>query len=168
MSSDTRKNSDRTETVLVAIEVTADSPVAAQEALMRDVLRVGGAVQAWWFAEDERYDGSDNDSAVFVPMGEQEAWAEQVRAARDVTDAPDVTLYDGGLEVRNPHATGADTRPAGACMFGVVTEESSDPDEEGCFDYVLGHWPNGEEWVELARWPWDWDIAASMREVPGE
>lgn len=25
----------------------------------------------WWFAEDDRIDGNDNDSAVFVPQGSQ-------------------------------------------------------------------------------------------------
>jgi len=28
-------------------------------------------VTSWWVAEDDRHDGSDNDSAVFVPMGTQ-------------------------------------------------------------------------------------------------
>lgn len=29
-------------------------------------------VTSWWFAEDDRIDGSDTDSAIFVPPGE--AW----------------------------------------------------------------------------------------------
>jgi hypothetical protein len=166
MSSDTRSNDTGTTVVLIAVEVRASSQAEAQE-LMRQPSLAGQHVESWWFAEDDRHDGSDLDSAVFVPMGEQAQWAEQVRAARDLPDRLDVTLYDGGLEVGNPHvpAEAAALRPAGALMFGVVTEESEDEDEEGCYDYVLGHWPNGEEWVELQRWPVDWDVAASMREV---
>lgn len=30
-------------------------------------------IDSWWIAEDDRIDGSDNDSAVFVPMGSQQA-----------------------------------------------------------------------------------------------
>jgi len=30
-----------------------------------------GQVESWWVAEDERHDGSDNDSAVFVTKGSQ-------------------------------------------------------------------------------------------------
>lgn len=29
------------------------------------------AVESWWIAEDDRHDGSDNDSAVFVIPGKQ-------------------------------------------------------------------------------------------------
>jgi len=29
------------------------------------------AVESWWIAEDERYDRSDNDSAVFIKPGKQ-------------------------------------------------------------------------------------------------
>lgn len=28
-------------------------------------------VDCWWIAEDDRHDGSDNDSAIFVPRGSQ-------------------------------------------------------------------------------------------------
>lgn len=29
-------------------------------------------LESWWIAEDDRRDRSDNDSAIFVPMGQQE------------------------------------------------------------------------------------------------
>lgn len=32
-----------------------------------------GQVDSWWVAEDDRHDGSDRDSAIFVPMGTQTA-----------------------------------------------------------------------------------------------
>lgn len=32
-----------------------------------------GPVECWWIAEDDRIGNSDNNSAVFVPMGEQQA-----------------------------------------------------------------------------------------------
>jgi hypothetical protein len=53
-------------------------------------------IEAWWIAEDERHDGSDLDSAVFVPLGSQaasrallEPELEGPRPARDL-DASDV------------------------------------------------------------------------------
>lgn len=40
-------------------------------------------IDSWWIAEDDRHDGSDNDSAIFVPRGAQmdlasvrDQWAE--------------------------------------------------------------------------------------------
>lgn len=61
--------------ILVAFTVIADDFEAAQRDLM-DVLPQPQApwnrgLTSWWIAEDERYDRSDNDSAVFVPMGTQ-------------------------------------------------------------------------------------------------
>lgn len=40
-----------------------------------------GWLDCWWVAEDDRHDGSDCDSAVFVPKGQQTSWARQVRDA---------------------------------------------------------------------------------------
>lgn len=36
-------------------------------------LAAGGQLECWWIAEDDRHDGSDNDSAVFVHPGAAEA-----------------------------------------------------------------------------------------------
>lgn len=61
-------------TILVAFCVTGcDSMEEAQRQLMRqlpspDHPGVDG-IECWWIAEDERHDGSDCDSAVFVDMG---------------------------------------------------------------------------------------------------
>lgn len=62
-------------TILVAFTVYAPTWEQAQARLMRqlpspDHPGVDG-IDSWWIAEDERYDGSDNDSAVLVPMGRQ-------------------------------------------------------------------------------------------------
>jgi hypothetical protein len=40
-------------------------------------------LDAWWVADDDRFDGSDTDSAVFVPKGHQEH-------ARAILDAHDL------------------------------------------------------------------------------
>lgn len=40
----------------------------------------GSPVEAWWIAEDDRNDGSDNDSAVFVRMGDQAMAADLLAA----------------------------------------------------------------------------------------
>jgi len=41
--------------------------------------RSGYYVESWWIAEDDRRDRSDNDSAVFVPMGHQAEANERLR-----------------------------------------------------------------------------------------
>ena len=58
--------------ILVAVNVTARNKMLAHQkvhALMPnpDVTDV----ESWWVAEDQRWDGSDNDSAVFVNVGAQ-------------------------------------------------------------------------------------------------
>lgn len=59
--------------VLVAFGVTAPSSEAAQEHLTPRLQNVlGHRVDEWWFAEDDRSDDNDNDSAVFVNQGCQE------------------------------------------------------------------------------------------------
>lgn len=53
--------------VLVAFGIEASNMKNAQVELMND-LNMGDAPQAsqWWIAMDDRYDGSDNDTAIFV------------------------------------------------------------------------------------------------------
>ena len=51
------------------------------EIMLREQLPDAGkdtGIDQWWVAEDERYDGSDCDSAVFVPIGKQKKWAVKV------------------------------------------------------------------------------------------
>jgi hypothetical protein len=36
-------------------------------------------IDCWWIAEDDRHDGSDNDSAIFIPRGAQQDMAHVVR-----------------------------------------------------------------------------------------
>lgn len=58
--------------ILVAFSVPATSRRAAQKTLVRALPRTDeGHIDSWWIAEDDRIDGSDNDSAVFVPAGQQ-------------------------------------------------------------------------------------------------
>ena len=69
-----------TEIVLVAFEVEGeDEETRAQvmrrlEADLQVVLKSrGGVAECWWVAEDDRQDGSDNDTAVFVHPGAAQA-----------------------------------------------------------------------------------------------
>lgn len=62
--------------ILVAVHVTAANREAAHRTVMDSLPRPGSEyadslVEAWWIAEDDRQDGSDNDSAVFVNPGSQ-------------------------------------------------------------------------------------------------
>ena len=71
--------------MLVAIEAGRELPTPYFQGLVSGMLlrmqsELGvSIVDSWWIAEDERYDRSDNDSAVFVPMGQQAFWQERIR-----------------------------------------------------------------------------------------
>jgi hypothetical protein len=58
-------------TILVAFAVNAETREEAQRILMERLPRPEGdchkAIDCWWIAENDRIDGSDNDSATFVP-----------------------------------------------------------------------------------------------------
>lgn len=75
---------DPAHTILVAFTVHAPTMEQAQARLMDRLPNPeadGHAViDSWWIAEDERYDGSDNGSAVFVPMGKQVTWQMEVES----------------------------------------------------------------------------------------
>lgn len=62
-------------TVLVAFSVYGDNHKDATEVLASELAYVNlvddAPVTEWWIAEDDRSDGSDNDSAVFVTPGRQ-------------------------------------------------------------------------------------------------
>ena len=66
-------------TILVAVTVYAPDWQAAQAKVMQHLPKPGAdGIDSWWIAEDERADGSDNDSAVFVPMGKQAFWQSEI------------------------------------------------------------------------------------------
>jgi threonine aldolase len=64
--------------ILVAIQVRADNRTAAMAQIMESLKTHGPhgddnvyGIECWWLAEDDRTDGSDCDSAVFVNPGGQ-------------------------------------------------------------------------------------------------
>lgn len=60
-------------TILVAVVVQGHDRESAERHL-HDVLPTPGEdndIDSWWIAEDERYDRSDCDSAVFCGVGNQ-------------------------------------------------------------------------------------------------
>lgn len=60
---------------LVAFEVEGDTPADADKVLMPALTPlVGTVVECWWVAEDDRTDGSDRDSAVFVAGSQADAY----------------------------------------------------------------------------------------------
>lgn len=71
--------------ILVAFEVYSDSrPDAERDLMERLVPLVRGKdetspIECWWIAEDDRHDGSDCDSAVFVKPGYQREAATTLR-----------------------------------------------------------------------------------------
>lgn len=80
--------------IVVAFTVFADSRAQAQKSLMPSLRRGpcqgqlweegSDYIDSWWIAEDDREDGSDCDSAVFVPKGTQAQWQRAVKAYGDL------------------------------------------------------------------------------------
>jgi hypothetical protein len=88
--------------VLVGFTVNANSMSEAQARLMinlppPETLGPGGS---WWIAEDDRYDGSNNDSAVFVPKGTQRRGTPSDNKVPMVSDREAVTNLAHALSRR--------------------------------------------------------------------
>ena len=88
---------DNSYVVLVAFQVTAPNMKEAQERLLpylkptlESYENPPGPVECWWVADDERYDGSDCDSAVFVTPGYQHA-ASRLLEREGMTPAWNIT-----------------------------------------------------------------------------
>lgn len=56
-------------------------------------------VECWWVAEDDRRDGSDNDSAVFVTPGNQQVAYDVLHTCGMTPDCNDPSKQEG----RTPH-----------------------------------------------------------------
>lgn len=82
--------------ILVAFSVEAPTREGAETVLLNELPRPGtervinlalpsdariATIWSWWVAEDDRRDGSDNDSAVFVTPGNQHAASSLLHAA---------------------------------------------------------------------------------------
>ena len=118
--------------ILVAFDVTAPDRRQAQDVLKSGLqaTRQGpgpfGAVQyveSWWIAEDDRTDGSDSDSAVFVNVGEQER-AAAVLHHLDLTSKWNVVERPGSDERWEDsldwHAPNAESIPSGAVLADAL------------------------------------------------
>lgn len=77
-----------THVIMVAFEVEGTDWEDAQRNLMAALPRpwYTRGIECWWIAEDERYDGSDNDSAVFVPIGTQEPTNKLINYMKESAD----------------------------------------------------------------------------------
>ena len=89
--------------ILVAIQVTSPNRHSAMARIMEALPRVGNlgsnnphGIECWWVAEDDRTDGSDCDSAVFVHPGAQ-AIAVDLLHGMDLT--ADCNLSMGGNSI---------------------------------------------------------------------
>jgi hypothetical protein len=102
---------EKQQVILVAVSVVGDdlSMTQAQEAAARLLPRPGTgvidkgrlvAVESWWIAEDDRVDGSDNDSAVFVSPGRQQAAYQLLHDTGLTPDCNDPGFERGDREVR--------------------------------------------------------------------
>lgn len=85
-------------TILVAFTVEAGTREEAHEHLTSDFAEAcllsdsNYHIQEWWVAEDDRQDGSDNDSAVFVHPGGQ---AKAVQVLRNFKLTAECNLTQG-------------------------------------------------------------------------
>lgn len=88
---------------LVAVEMAEDFTTreAAEESLRHHLPATGGHITCWWVAEDDRRDGSDNDSAVFVTPGNQNVASDLLHdygltPEWNITDRP-AGQFEGGV-----------------------------------------------------------------------
>lgn len=91
-------------TILVAFEVEESHRAEAHRRVMRWLnasKEMQGPVGAWWVAEDDAIDGSDNDSAIFVTPGAQ-AQASQALAMDGLTSEWNVVPQDRSAVGRSP------------------------------------------------------------------
>ena len=96
-----------THTFLVAFEVNAPNGDLTRQGAERDLLRAlpspgdhlsayhDAHLECWWVAEDDRHDGSDNDSAIYVHPGKQAAAYVLLREHGLTNDCNDPTRTDG-------------------------------------------------------------------------
>lgn len=101
-----------THTFLVAFQVETPNGdvtrMGAERDLLRSLPRPGVGLSAdhsahlecWWVAEDDREDGSDNDSAVYVHPGNQQAAYDLLRAHGLTGECNDPSLTDGPGSMR--------------------------------------------------------------------
>lgn len=74
--------------ILTAFSIHGEDSASAEMALQQRLPKIerDGPILSWWIAEDERRDGSDNDSAVFVPKGSQKHARVLLSMLRPVVD----------------------------------------------------------------------------------
>lgn len=60
-----------------------------------EYLKTAGQVECWWVAEDDRDDGSDNDSAIFVTPGAAQVAYEVLHKAGLTPDCNDPSKTQG-------------------------------------------------------------------------
>ena len=80
--------------ILVAFDVYGDTRGEAEEWLYAHLPKPGlqRGLDSWWVAEDDRRDGSDNHSAVFVTPGRKEE-AYRLLLAHGLTAEPDYATW---------------------------------------------------------------------------
>jgi hypothetical protein len=112
--------------MLVAFEVYGGTREEAEAALTPQLQPVlasnGGPAECWWVAEDDRHDGSDNDSAVFVTMGMQPEASSALFQAGLTAPWNIATDDDDSAFVRLYRAVAACEAPEGTQLDGVLAE----------------------------------------------
>jgi hypothetical protein len=90
-------HTDDDHVILVALQISGAASRAEAEKYLVSRLprpedyRAGPLLECWWVAEDDRHDGSDNDSAVFVTPGKQHLAS---RFLRNAGYTPDCNVVD--------------------------------------------------------------------------
>lgn len=117
-------------------------------------------IEAWWIAEDDRRDGSDCDSAVFVPLGSQassrallEPELEGPRPVRDL-DASDVEAdaarMMAELEAASPwvvettYNTDPEGKPVEEWDDSNRTLHGPFPSQAAAEHFMNDEWPDGD------------------------
>lgn len=113
--------------ILVAFTVQDDDRAKAHDLLMERLPQpyVGNTpITSWWVAEDDRRDGSDCDSAVFVAPGNQRAAVETLHRLRMT---PECNLQQGAETRDQWEPEGVDTSALWAALRKCDEAQASGP-----------------------------------------
>jgi len=141
-----------THVILTAFDVKGADRPAAHRALQERLVPLlesqdpTSPIESWWVAEDDRLDGSDNDSATFCELGSQ-ARAHELLVAVGLAQAPQSGPELDAVEdwfVETIYNTDADGNPVPEDDWSNRTLHGPFRGEEAARYFMEEVWPDGD------------------------
>lgn len=134
-------------TFLVAFEVKGKDRRLAELALHGKLVPIleskdpSSPVESWWVAEDDRQDGSDNGSAIFVPVGQQELSSRLLLAS---LPAPGAEAAEEAWVVETTYNTDPEGKPVPEGDWSNRTLHGPFPSQAVAEHFMNEVWPDGD------------------------